>query len=121
MKILYTKRDRKKIIDILRKRKIDVNSVQDTVIKIINNIRKKGDEALLKYTRRYDRAGKNYKLKCVPKSVCKKYAKSRAVDSGGSKKQSGSTFPLLSASFLAPAGNIAIYLSKSNTARLRIS
>ncbi len=72
MRILYTKKDKKKIISILSKRQIDVDSVQDTVIKIISDIRKKGDEALLKYARRYDKAGKNYKLKCVPKSVCKK-------------------------------------------------
>jgi len=50
-----------------------------------------------------------------PMSVCNEYAKSRAVVFCGRRKQSGRTFPFESASF-APAGNIAMYFRRSNTA-----
>ena len=42
------------------------------------------------------------------------------MDLGGSKKQSGKIFPLLSASLLAEAGKIAIYFSNSKTALSKI-
>ncbi len=49
-----------------------------------------------------------------PMSVCREYAKSRAVAPLGRRKQSGRTFPFESASF-EPAGNIAMKSSRSNT------
>ena len=55
-----------------------------------------------------------------PMSVWSEYAKSRAVEPAGSRKQSGRTFPFESESF-EPAGNIAMYFRRSNTALSKIS
>jgi len=55
-----------------------------------------------------------------PMSVWRWYAKSSAVDSLGSRKQSGRMLPLLSASF-EPAGKIAMYCRRSKTDLFRTS
>ncbi len=49
-----------------------------------------------------------------PMSVCREYAKSRAVEPLGRRKQSGRTLPFESASF-EPAGKIAICFRRSKT------
>jgi len=55
-----------------------------------------------------------------PMSVWREYAKSRAVEFCGRRKQSGRTLPFESASF-EPAGNIAMYFRRSNTDLSRTS
>jgi len=55
-----------------------------------------------------------------PMSVCREYAKSRAVVFCGRRKQSGRTFPFESASF-EPAGKIAMYFRRLKTEWSRTS
>ena len=55
-----------------------------------------------------------------PMSVWRWYAKLRAVEPWGRRKQSGKMFPLESAS-LFPAGKIAMYFSNSKTDLSRTS
>ena len=55
-----------------------------------------------------------------PISVCREYAKSRAVEPCGRRKQSGKTLPFESASF-EPAGKIAMYFKRLKTDLSRTS
>ena len=57
-------------------------------------------------------------IKLSPKSECNLYAKSKAVDFGGSKKQSGRMFPSESANLFTPPGKIGIYFKISNFSML---
>jgi len=71
MKILNANREKEKIIQILEKRHLEPQDVQSSVLKIIDAIRKNGDQALLKYTTLYDKTKEKYKLDCIPQSQCK--------------------------------------------------
>jgi len=72
MKILDCNYEKEKIISLLEKRQLELSDVQNAVLKIISDIRRNGDKALLKYSKLYDKVGIKYKLQCIPQSESKK-------------------------------------------------
>jgi len=77
MRILTSQEFEEKILDqVLNRGKADLSSISSSVKKIIMDVREKGDEALLRYTEKFDnvRLTKS-KLKVIRKEIKKSYEK----------------------------------------------
>lgn len=79
MKVLRLSRDKKKLESFLKKREGEIAEVMPVVEKICEDVRRKGDEALLKYTKKFDRwpMKKTSQLKVTKKEIRQAY---RSVD-----------------------------------------